>query len=538
MQVYVNKLIKPSIKGTFVAILLSSITQLTNAQEYNANLDFKSVNQSMWTTGDAWQFNWRQDIEIINWEKTSRLNIYKAPNYAPDFKMLSEYWLSSKTSGMFGFSPYVNIDSGSVNVDYALDVNIAFPDANTVSPGETFVIDTSYNSLGTGVFTTNFPEIKAGVDLLMETQASLSLINNYCSIWVAVCITRATNEYSIFSLDIDPTNGIQADLLSLSIVDIAANEIYDQGRIPGLQFHNDQISLLGQQLIDIGDGIETAYGKIALNVPDIDTQGLESDGFVASGSDDLFYLKVDADKIALDIIEKAIAAAASGGSATGIDLPDLEGTTNLEPILGKAIADLIPIEISYNLLDIEPFLDVNLSQEFSFSPEELMVTFDLGNGIQTDPVKVGESLELIMPDSQFNIIPTFMLPSSRFSNLTELAIDFGVDLTLLDFGIDFQGILGLIPDINPDPLLEESYTVTKILELANLSSDFLKPDLFNNNFLFKVPEKSLAAFTIAPKGKWNDPDSTQVPEPSTWLLLSFGVFVIAWRQKEQDFKVS
>ena len=59
--------------------------------------------------------------------------------------------------------------------------------------------------------------------------------------------------------------------------------------------------------------------------------GTEAAGFTAEGEDDLFRFSIDADKIALDIVDKVIGAAIAAGTAgagsgaIAIDLPDLEG---------------------------------------------------------------------------------------------------------------------------------------------------------------------------------------------------------------------
>ena len=435
-------------KYSLIPLLLFTLSSgIGHAAQYDATLNFQSDDQSMWTQGEAAMFNWRQDITLYSWNYT-----YETPKAYIDggasWLSTNQYSVYGHTDGLVGFSPYINIDSGSVDLSYDVAVNILYPDAATVKPGDTFTLSTSYNSLSTGTFTTNFPEIKAGVDLLFETHSSVGL-NEYSkypiyTYFLGIPIDTDTGwntvptQIELVSVDIDPDTGIAANALGVSVGPFDSDLVYDEeGRIPGIEFHNDEISLLGQTVADLGNGVSLfGYGEVALNVPDIDTTGNEATGFTSTGSDDLFRVSIDADKIATDIIEAAIEAAiaagtagTSAGASVAIDLPDLEGSTNLEPILGETLASFIPINISYNLLDLEPFIDVDVAQTFTFSPEDLMVYFDMGNGMFTDPVAVGQDIELTMPEEGLEITPIFFLPDSTLSNLTELLIDFGLDIT-------------------------------------------------------------------------------------------------------------
>ena len=517
-----------------------------HAALYESQLNFESNDQSMWMSGDAWQLNWRQDIPLYSWDYTFESGKSLAiPQLIPFVDPLPQFSVYGHTDGNFGVSPYVNIDSGSVDANYNLSVSIETPDANTVSPGEAFTISTTYTSLGTGSYTTNFPEVRAGVDILFDTHASagVNLYDGYrCGFLNADSCWRqsATDTWEFVGLTVDPDEGIAANALGIPIGPFDADLIYDdEGRIPGLQFHNDTISLLGLAEVDLLDARSLGgYADISLNVPDINTTGEEATGFVSEGEDDLFRFSVDADKIALDIVDKVIQAAIAAGTAgagsgaLAIDFPDLEGSSNLEPIIGETLASLIPIELSYNILDIEPFLDIDVHQAFAFTPNDLMVSFDLGNGTITDPIRVGEALTLTMLDSAFEITPIFSLPDTLFSNLTELMIDLGLDVTLLDFGLDFTGILGLIPGIDPDPLFHEDLTLNEILTAMNIPTGWMNPDIFNQQFAFNFDPIELGPIQLAP---YLDGDSNSaVPEPNGFYLFALGLLILIVGIRKRD----
>ncbi|MCU7870209.1 MAG: PEP-CTERM sorting domain-containing protein [Candidatus Thiodiazotropha sp. (ex Lucinoma borealis)] len=537
------------IGNTLAVVMAASMFPLaSNAATYSTLLDFQADDQSMWQAGDAWQLNWRQDIPLYDWdysfESPRSVGLPQLIPFAPPLPQFSVY---GHTDGNIGLSPYLNIDSGSVDASYNLNVTIETPDDFTVSPGETFTISTGYASQGTGSFTTNFPEIQAGVDILFGTHASagVNIFDGYrCgfvnagSCWDAT----ASQTWEFVGLTVDPDEGIAANALGIPIGPFDAGLIYDdEGRIPGLQFHNDTISILGLAEVDLLEEWSLGgYADISLNVPDINTTGSEATGFTAEGEDDLFRFSVDADKIALDIVDKVVQAAIAAGTAgagsgaLAIDFPDLEGSSNLEPIIGETLASLIPIELSYNILDIEPFLDIDVRQEFLFTPNDLMVSFDLGNGTITDPISVGEEISLIMPDGGFEMTPIYSLPDTLFSNLTELMIDLGIDVTMLDFGLDFTGILGLIPSIDPDPLFHEDLTLNEILTVMNIPTGWMNPDIFNQQFAFNFDPITQAAIDIAPYtgsgggggGGGGGNGGVSVPEPSTTLLLSAGLLTM------------
>ncbi len=540
----------------FTLVVTFAFPLVSNADRYNSFLEFQADDQSMWQAGDAWQLNWRQDITLYEWDYSFESPRSLGLPHIPFFDPLPRFSVYGHTDGNIGVSPYVNIDSGSVDARYNLNVAIETPDAFTISPGESFTLSTSYSSLGTGSFTTNFPEIRAGVDLLFETHASagINIYDGYqCGFLnLGSCWSEDPSDiWEVVGLTVDPDVGIAANALGIPIGPFSADLIYDnEGRIPALQFHNDTISIAGGLIeVDLLDEWSLGgYADISLNVPDINTIGAEATGFVAEGEDDLFRFSIDADKIALDIVDKIIGAAIAAGTAgagsgaLAIDLPDLEGSTNLEPIIGETLASLIPIDLSYNILDIEPFLDIDVHQAFTFSPNDLMVSFDLGDSNITDPILVGEDISLIMPDSVFQITPMYSLPATRFSNLTELMIDLGIDVTALDFGLDFSGILGLIPDIDPDPLFHEDLTLSEILTAMNIPTSWMNPDIFNKEFAFNFDPITTTAFNISPYIGGNGNNGTRgngtepIPEPATIVLLGIGLVGLIGTKVRHRFK--
>lgn len=202
------------------------------------------------------------------------------------------------------------------------------------------------------------------------------------------------------------------------------------------------------------------------------------------------------------------------------------------------MASLIPIELSYNILDIEPFLDIDVHQSFAFTSNDLMVSFDLGNGTFTDPIRVGEELALTMLDEAFEITPIFSLPDTMFDNLTELMIDLGLDVTLLDFGLDFTGILGLIPGIDPPALFHEDLTLNEILTAMAIPTEWMNPDIFNQQFAFNFDPIRQGPIQLAPYldngggtdgGNPSDGGVHSAPEPSTLVLFIVGSVILLVR---------
>ncbi len=172
---------------------------------------------------------------------------------------------------------------------------------------------------------------------------------------------------------------------------------------------------------------------------------------------------------------------------------------------------------------------------------------------------------------------TFSLPDSTFTNLTEIVFDVGVAGQVMEFGVDFQGLLNFIPDVSIGPLETFSFSIHDVIADINrrynrckdnhtlsgcssfdpvigqfldgsswatladflqpiigldLSTDFallpidtaqidtwLSPDIFNQQFSVNMPQYVANSFTVSPLRI----SSQGVSEPSILLLIGSGL---------------
>ncbi len=517
------------------------------AEQTTSNLEFSCTDQDMWDTGSAFELSWREDFnDLVVWDEV--YNSPVVPFSVGTDGSIQFVELKIASVGSVGLSPYVNINGGQVDLDYSVDVNIDAPEQGTVKAGETFTLSSSLASPATGSFNTKSPMIDAGVDILFSTKSMM-----VAGITTATPVENFDQFNPKYNIKTEESRyGVVMDKYGSSIFigneEISSSDVYTDGRLPGIGLSNeDGLSIGGQQLkfdteaiddelnlfgkvVGFSAGVDkdgiidiNGYGQFGYNAPYIETTSTQCDldptctylkdlginmpDFYSSGEDDLLYANMDLDNIAYEIATDAMGIGLIPG------FPNLlEDTLPLHgfiPVLGMLGAT---IDVDYNFLDITPFADINLQQNFMFNPEDLMVSYDLGNGTSTGPVRVGEEVSLIMPEDGIDITPTFSLPDNIFYNTTSLGIDLGIDFTAFDIKVDFGGLMDIVPDIQTTPFVTQ----------ALLGPEYIRdPILWDNAFKLDLQDQKADKFRLAAAS------STAVPEPSSLIVLSMGLFGLA-----------
>jgi len=385
--------------------------------------------------------------------------------------------LSAESDGYIGIEAGYAIDSGSINASYPVAVELTYPDPSTVSPGETFTISSEYAVDPTAGFDTNFAEIEAYVDAVFDVYAHV---------------------------DAD------AYLAGSNIYDISPTLIDQEFTMEVVGFNRDgdgQLSILGDDYA-LGEEVQlTKYTDMKITIPDIETTSTESppdsDTYTSTGETEFLQMGWDYDTMATQAIYNLLSAAGVPASAITAICPD--------SFLAGDILDFI----YYDILDIDLGLEWDIMQSFLWEPE-LIIKLATSNG-EEYTFAAGDSIELEMPDSGFDITPTFVL-NNTFTNNTDLAIVPEIELTYLDFSIPlFDLYVGPYPTDGP----------------LELPIDIFPPiNVYNGSFPLGFDPFTMASFSIAPL---TGPGAEPIPEPATMLLVGSGLIGLAGlgRRKKQ-----
>lgn len=124
----------------------------------DAILDFDTSGQSMWGSGSAASINFTKAL--------------LGGSFGPLTGVTSVFGLpvSGSVSGTAALDASITGNTGTVSVDYPVDVEVDTPDS--VVPGQAFIVSTNVTGLGQAALDTQFPSINASLSLDLSAQVS------------------------------------------------------------------------------------------------------------------------------------------------------------------------------------------------------------------------------------------------------------------------------------------------------------------------------------------------------------------------------
>ena len=254
-----------------------------HAASYLQNLTFATSDQSMWAPGsaviitydpDPWTVKWDESVnfgEIIGDECTTLcfgwFGCHTFCNPLPD----TGVEVSASTSGEVGFDFEFFMDSGSVDVQYPVAVELTYP--KEAKPGDMITISSDYIVDPEAYFSTNSPDLQTSLDFIFEV---------YAGIDGRACIAGACVDGEV-SINIDNQENAY----------IPSNVFY---------FNSDtqEFSLLGVDNIggfQFGEPYDFESGEVTVSIPSIETKGTSGGGDTLSsqGESDFLELTFDVD---------------------------------------------------------------------------------------------------------------------------------------------------------------------------------------------------------------------------------------------------
>jgi hypothetical protein len=479
---------------------------------------FSSHNQSMWGTGPAFQLDMPGKFYGMEWSREGSAGGFIGGTY----KIINPLWLawqacpikrlcgkeppkyiyvstesglgvSANTQGKIGFELGVKIDSGSVNASLDYTTRVITPQAGTLKAGD-FVSLNPTSTLNDGNLNSQFPTVEASMALVLEVGASFAAVG--CA--GGNCVSA---EFST------PVVGATQDLISFN-KDGGGGIVY----FGGSGHLSDLLdTLVAEGVVNLPTGFPAeieipapGLGRLAAitaYLPQPDTTGsLNPAGtkLTSSGQDDLLDLSVDLDNL------MSIGIIGTGGLFGGnVSLPGP-----------------FRFDISYDLINVEVGPQLDLVQQFEFTPT-LMVDLAFSRPVNVTGVGWVQSLEGVLWDllptmaflgGETLITPTFYLGTMVGAELMKNAADL-----LNQLLIDIDG------NIRVDLLTAVFDTAFgKInLGLGNLINEsfdlFTTPALFHNSFAMAGFDPFIGtAFSIF----------IETPEPGILLMLGSGLMLV------------
>ncbi len=454
------------------------------------NVLFESSGQSMWETGDAFTIDWRE-FYGAEWDESFSETIVNSASLqivpVVDLRVagIGPYYgglsvtspavsIGGSTTGRFGISPYFEFDSGSVDSNIPVDIDLTYE--VQYEGGDSISILTGYSVDNAAYFETTSPQITFGIDLVFEFTAEGDLTIGSSSF-------GGGGSYSLFpniNIDIDEPElpGTDINLIEFSSETGVSSDVFDTSSLSGWLDQDGE----GGYIISHPD-YDT---NLALSFPTIDTTGAltEPNRLESTGSDDFAVLDIDLDEIVSEATKYVPPMHYEGSEGLNFEF-DLPGFVNTFGIDDVDI-DLFSVTWDFELIDIDLISTLTAVQDFTLDIEDLLLMVTLENGDIINGFKMGDNIEFDLPDWDVDL-----LGDQDGIMDYSLAIDMDAMLnnwTTLDFNLELlaralKANIGYTSDIvgdnsyslfgsdNDGFLVAESFNLLNVSPLATLFGD-------------------------------------------------------------------
>ena len=162
--------------ATFSFSTTTFASSLSTTKTITQTLDFKTSNQSMWSSGSGNSFSNTTTLGT-SWDKSGGIDPVTLVDSkcflgicTPSVKTPS---VSGSTSGNISLTNTFTATSGTVNADIPIDLTLSLP--SSITSGQIFSIDTGYTLNSKANFETFSPGISENLDLNFKAAANLNI---------------------------------------------------------------------------------------------------------------------------------------------------------------------------------------------------------------------------------------------------------------------------------------------------------------------------------------------------------------------------
>jgi hypothetical protein len=354
---------KPIVCTTLIFLCFVCLSPAAMGSTFSTDVVFSKSGQNMWGGGDAFTLDkeWFLGVDPPAVGGTLVDLVLPVVNVGVD--------LYGRLDLKAGLDLGMKIDSGSVDISYPVRVNFSFPD--TITEGELITMGSSYEVLGSASLNTTFPSITPKAEAVLKLDADLDFNVHY-----------GFDEYGISLVNLH--TDYRYDLLDALGIPTASgdSETYDLG-----------------------------FGSVEVTIPgDLDTVGqLAGNTLIAhTGEFAGEFLDARLNLLSLgELIPPPVGTAFKVFNA--VESGHIENW------------DVFLFWLNWNMIDLDVGAIARITQDFEFVPEELLVDL-YNNGTKLTSFKVGDPVEILIPEGGLNLTPVFRLDNT-FTNETALRID-------------------------------------------------------------------------------------------------------------------
>lgn len=318
-----------------------------------SDLNFASAGQNMWGPGPAFKFDQTWTQFVFPFGSGGPKTVTGSVTIPPLIGTTVGATVTYDFSGKAGLEPRLQIDGGSVAVNYPIRLSAKLPD--TVQAGQKFTIDTSsWTHLPSSLATTGATG-RFTLDAVFDFKGSLG----------PASVTLTPPIGPGVTVPIPPIGPVDLSIKQ-TVIDIGPGS--KPPAIPLGNFGDIQFTIPGQ--------LNTFTNQL---LPPPELVGLQSKGV---GADKFLNLRADLDALAIAALNIAIAE-------TGVQIP--------VDVLKKKIALGPGTSLEYELLGVDANLGLKLAQQFTFQSTSIGVVMTTSDG-QVRTGLLGDVFEFTAPD--------------------------------------------------------------------------------------------------------------------------------------------
>lgn len=414
----------PTLRTAAALLLVTAYAAPALAQQslVNTTTSFSTSNQSIWSSGNAFIYNFNQFVGIDSGGySTATIGSGSGDTVSAAGYKVNPY-TTMRSAYRVGMDLGAEINGGSINAN--LDYNLSLFAPDTIKQGQQFSLTGSASKLNSSSFSTTATNASAYIDGVVDLDFDI-----YSRFEVDRPFPLSTQDLRLGNKGF--TSGSSSNTPYYSLVNIhKAQEVIGINRNQSgyIRHLGGQDFTDGDLLYDtVGSGDSVNYGPISFTAGNwnVDANGnLVGTGLSGGNNETLVTATLDIDQLMI-------------GSAA----------------LGQGIAHdwgLIDYDIGYDILNYEANLDIGLDQQFELM-DTMMITLTFSDDVEIEGVGVTDTYtgllssipDITLLSNSVDVHSVFFL-EAFLHNTTGLSFDGSFDMTLLEAWLvanyDFLGL--------------------------------------------------------------------------------------------------